>query len=227
MRLRTLDDFEEAISAEISWRKLELTTVLFNVGEARSSKIQVSLRAGVALLYAHWEGWVKAVAQLYVEHAFEQQLCYGQLQDCFLGLALKARLTRVQEARTSHVHRDFAEFLMSGGLGERAKLSGRAIRTKGNLSSTVLRDIVERIGVSFQPYELLGPLIDRRLLEARNTIAHGEHLELDTVAYKDLHHKIVLMLNTFTDDVLAAARRRAYARSGNPPEHSTLVADGT
>ena len=73
-----------------------------------------------------------------------------------------------------------------------------------------MRDITARLGVPFAPYELMSTLIDERLVAARNSIAHGEYMELDEDKYEELHVKVVQMLNRFTQDVLSGAQKRDY-----------------
>lgn len=216
MRTRTVTEFEDAVDAETAWRKRELTTILFNVRQSRDSKVQVSLRAGIALLYAHWEGWIKAVGQLYLAHVDQQGLRYSELSAEFLAGSLKSRVNDVIEANAQTVHLQFATFLQEGGLEEKARFGSGLIRTEANLSSKVLRDIAGRLGVSYSAYELLATLIDERLVGARNKIAHGEFLEVDAARYEELHQKVVEMLATFTADVRNAAATRAYTirRSG-------------
>lgn len=211
MKLRTLSEFEDAVARETAWRRRELTTLRFNVRDARTSKQQVSLRAGLAMLYAHWEGWIKAIGQIYVEYVNQQGLTYSAMSPPFLGNALKTQLAGVEEANAAAVHTQFAEFVLTGGLEKKARLSSKLVRTESNLSSKVLQDITARLGIPFYPYELLAPLIDERLVGARNTIAHGEFLELDEDQYEELHDKVLQMLNKFTTDVLVAARTRAFA----------------
>jgi hypothetical protein len=212
VKLRSLTEFEDAVDRETAWRKRELTTLLFNVRDARQSKIQVALRGGLAMLYAHWEGWIKAIGEMYVSFVDQQGLKQSQMAAPILGIALKGRIAEVEAANAASLHTEFAEFVLSGGLETKAKLSPKVIQTESNLSSRVLLDITTRLGVPFAPYELLAALIDERLVGARNSIAHGEYLELDEARYEDLHSKVTQMLDAFTTDVLVAARSRSYLR---------------
>lgn len=210
MKLRTLASFEDAVYRETAWRRRELTTLLFNVRDSRSSKQQVVLRGGLAMLYAHWEGWIKALGELYIQYVDQQGLKHSELAAPFLGIALKKRLIEAAGANVARVHTEFAEFMIAGGLETRARLNSSAIRTESNLSSKVLLDITTRLGVPFSPYELLSTLIDERLVAARNSVAHGEYLELDEDKYQELHEKVLEMLNRFTNDILAGAAARLY-----------------
>ena len=41
-------------------------------------------RAGVALLYAHWEGFTKEACQAYLEFVVKRKLKYGEMSDAFI-----------------------------------------------------------------------------------------------------------------------------------------------
>jgi hypothetical protein len=87
----------------------------------------------VLILYAHWEGWVKSVAQLYIRYVNTQSPTYAQLSAAFLGNALKVEISSIEQASTPAIHNEFASFLTEG--------------SQSNLSSKVLSGVVERLGL--------------------------------------------------------------------------------
>jgi hypothetical protein len=210
VKLRSLSELEQAVDRETAWRKRELTNILFLAREARSSKAPTALRAGVALLYAHWEGWIKNIATFYIEYVAQQRLTYEQLSTPFFAVALKRKITELGEAATVASHIDFAVFLRND-LSGAARLSTQgAVITEANLSSSLLRDIVRRLGLDYRPYELQANLIDRGLLYRRNNIAHGEYLEVDIAEFELLHSEITDLLRRFAREALNHAATRSY-----------------
>ena len=210
MKLRSLSELEQAVDRETAWRKRELTTILFQAREARSSKAPTTLRAGVALLYAHWEGWIKNIATFYIEYVAQQRLTYDELSTPLLAIALKRKMTELGEAKTVGPHIDFAVFLRNE-LSDTAHLNAQgAVITEANLSSALLRDIVRRLGLDYRPYELQANLIDRGLLYRRNHIAHGECLEVDIAEFELLHSEITDLLARFANEALNHATMRCY-----------------
>ncbi|HET6509575.1 MAG TPA: MAE_28990/MAE_18760 family HEPN-like nuclease [Baekduia sp.] len=214
MKLRSLQEFEDAIDRETAWRKRELSTVLSQARAARTPLQPTALRSGVALLYAHWEGWIKRVAEMYIDFVGQQRLAHDQLSAPFLALALKVRISDLIEAKSVGLHVAFAEFLQAD-LSTRARLVGQGhVRTESNLSSAVLRDIVDRLGLDYQPYELQKQLIDQRMVETRNHVAHGEYLDVSLADFETLHDEVSRMLRVFTADVLNHAALKNYRAPG-------------
>lgn len=209
MKLRTLERFEDEISRETAWRRKELTTLRHQATASREHARPMIIRAGTALLYAHWEGFVKTTSQLYVEYVRQKKLKYAQLSTPMLGLALKSRMDGLVEAKAAAVHVEFARVVRED-LEDRAPLRPNLVDTGSNLSSKRFRDIVTRLGLSYNPYELKQHLIDVRLVDARNGIAHGQALLIGQTEFLDLHERVAAMLWEFRDDILEAARSSTY-----------------
>lgn len=209
-KIRSVEALDDAISAEIAWRKQELTTALKVIKQSTGNTRTANVRSGVLLLYAHWEGWVKGVAQLYIRYVNTMRYPYELLSEAFLGNALKTQITTIDAATAPLVHNEFASFIRSG-LSRRAVLSEGLIRTESNLSSTVFFDILDRLGLERRArYSLRANMIDQELVHRRNTIAHGQHLELELDDFQVLRSDTMELLELFTDDVRNAASTGAH-----------------
>jgi len=212
-KIRSVDELDGLIDHETVWRKVELSTSLKLIQQASGPAQVASIRAGVLVLYAHWEGWIKAISQLYVRYVNTQKFSYDSLSEAFLGNALKTKLTALADASAAHVHTDFASLIVNR-LGERATVSENLVRTESNLSSKVLLDIVDRLGLEkHSEYTLRANLIDRELVGRRNSIAHGEFLELKPEEFRVLRTTILELLELFTDDVRKAASNGTHLRA--------------
>lgn len=215
-KVRTVEQLDDAISAEIAWRKQELSTALKLVQQTSGPTQKANLRAGVVILYAHWEGWVKAVAQLYIRYVNTRAFHYDQLSTAFLGTALKTRMAAIHEATAPEVHNSFALFIQED-LSARAKLSEELVRTESNLSSSVFLAVIDRLGLEKRDkYTLRAQLIDHDLVHQRNTIAHGEYLELTVDDFKTLRADVLDLLELFTDDVRNAASTGRHLAKPSP-----------
>lgn len=224
-KIRTVEALDEAIDSEIYWRKQELTTTLQLVKQSRGPAQRANLRAGVVILYAHWEGWVKNVAQFYIRYVNSRAYSYDQLSAAFLGTALKSKINSAQDASKSLPHTTFAKFIQTE-LSSRAALSTDLVRTESNLSSVVFNDIVDRLGLPKRDlYASREKMIDVELVGRRNTIAHGEYLNLGPDDFEALRDGTLTLLSLFTDDVRNAASTDNHLApkpklGSNPLRHS-------
>jgi hypothetical protein len=215
-KIRTIEDLDQAIDAEIAWRKQELTTALRLAQQSSGPSQKANLRSGVLILYAHWEGWVKTVAQLYIRYVNTQSIPYESLSEAFLGNALKVKMTAIDESNTPSVHTRFASFIRTE-LSSGATLSEGLVRTESNLSSSVLFDVLERLGLERRAqYSLRAKMIDTELVHRRNTIAHGQYLDLTLDEFRTLRADIMMLLELFTDDVRNAASTGSYLATPVP-----------
>lgn len=204
-KIRSVEALDQAIDAEIAWRKQELTTALKLIQQSSGTAQRANVRSGVLILYAHWEGWVKAVARLYIRYVNTKSLPYERLSEAFLGNALKTKMTEIEAATKPLKHNEFAAFLRTD-LSKGAALSEELIRTDSNLRSAVFFDILARLGLEQRSqFTLRANLIDTELVDRRNSIAHGEYLDLKLDEYKTLRDAVLGLLELFTDDVRNAA----------------------
>ena len=78
-----------------------------------------ALRAGIALLYAHWEGFIKNAAEHYLQYVALKKLTYQELNCGFVALAMKQRLDECVVTNKSTVYTEVVKFFLEG-LSERA-----------------------------------------------------------------------------------------------------------
>lgn len=78
MKIRTLNDLQDMIDAEMAWRKKELYALKSNIQSSRAFAKETALRSGIALLYAHWEGAIKNIAYYYLIFVSYQKIPYNR-----------------------------------------------------------------------------------------------------------------------------------------------------
>lgn len=210
-KIRTLSQLSDKLSEEISWRKKELIYIKTLIDKNSSKTVQATLiRSGTAILYAHWEGFIKNSATSYVEFVARQNLNYSELAPNFLALAIKKKLGEAKDTYKAVVFTQVVNFLLTGLESKCSIQWDDAIKTQSNLNSDVLRNITCILGIDYALYETKEKIIDETLLRSRNEIAHGQYLLIEFEQYIELHHEIISLMDLFKDQIENAAVSKSY-----------------
>lgn len=215
MKIRTLEELQDAIDKEMAWRKRELTAVKANISGARNFAKETALRSGVTLLYAHWEGAVKNIAYYYLSYVSSLKLPYEKLTFNFFAISLRSEVDKFSTtSKASQQTKIVCDIL--GRVQEQSSIPTEGvIRTNSNLNSDLFKEILHTVGFEVTEYESYFKLIDEVLLNMRNKIAHGEQLtaiSLDEERYVEIHDKIFMLINRFSDELSNAAILKKYLK---------------
>ncbi len=212
MRIRSLGQLDEYLDTELSRRKRELTTLKFTLDNRRQHEKELLIRAGICILYAHWEGFIKSAATAYVSFVETRGLKYRDLAANFVALGLRGEIEQAGVSHSRRIQTALTARLMSG-LGDRASFDvEHAVDTRSNLNSESLSEIVSVLGISDADYLLDRQRIDQKLVKKRNGIAHGEFIQVDADEYTELHDLVLRLVEKFRIDVGNAAATEDYRR---------------
>lgn len=218
MKIKNLNDLEEKIDNELAWRKKELTSIRVDVESSEikeKSEQSRAIRSGIAMLYAHWEGVIKSIAEFYLIYVSGLNLKYGELKNNFLAIAIKNSLNEFEDTKKATIHNKLIDNVYSKK-NEISQIPYKnIIKTDSNLKMDIFKEIAATIGIDYNPYMLKKMLIDQRLLGNRNKIAHGERLEtLDGISnptdYIELHKTIIELIDKFAQNIKDAALKEDY-----------------
>jgi hypothetical protein len=214
MTIRTVEELSDFLADELAWRKKELADLkaLAENNTNKESRRNALLRCGVTMLYAHWEGFIKASGGAYLQFVSMQRLTYKELSSNFVAVGIRQLLQSASISKKSRDHNALVNFFVTR-MSERSALPYKnVIDTESNLSSKVFRDVVEKLGLDYSSYETREKLIDEKLLESRNTIAHGSYLATDLDGYVDLQDEVLGMMELFRNQIENSAITKSYRR---------------
>ena len=217
-KINTIDKLHSKIDKELSWRKVELSEIFFDL-QAQSDKPdntkQRFIKYGIVLLYSHWEGAVKTIAEYYLNYVSCQRLNYKELKRNFLMLGVRDLIevsgsTQKSTKRTELISTIFSKQDQQSNIPVKNVISANS-----NLNFEILEEIFATIGISLTPFNTYSTWIDSKLLQNRNYIAHGENFNrLDGVVtiedYSELHDKIVRAIDLFAEMIKDAAQNEEY-----------------
>lgn len=209
-KIRTLADLQDALDKALAWRLKEIAYVKSNAKSLKSFAQAALLRAGVPLIYAHWEGFVKGASEAYLEYVANKHLRYEELASCFVVFAAKRHVANLAQSNRATVNIGAVDFFRnSTGKQANISLSG-AVNTEANLSSVVFENIATSLGVPMDQYVAYANLLDKSLLERRNKIAHGEYLDIDAAAFENLADEVLGLLRMYKTDIENMASMNAF-----------------
>jgi MAE_28990/MAE_18760-like HEPN len=215
MKIRTLEHLNQRLTDDLIWRKKEIAD-LNNLIDTRSfsmSKQNMLLRSGITILYAHWEGYIKTVANSYLEFVVRQKLTYDELAINFVAIAMKTKLKEATETNKATIFTEVTKFLLTQTSNRSSIPYEDIITTGSNLSSSILHEISCILGLDYSFYGTREIIIDEQLLKRRNAIAHGEYLLLDRNEYRDLQRQILEMMEYFRNQVENSSAQKLYLRN--------------
>ncbi|WP_371810419.1 MAE_28990/MAE_18760 family HEPN-like nuclease [Ruegeria sp. HKCCD8929] len=211
-KVRTLSEMQAALDQEMAWRIKEIG--VFKVGAGKNGpQRKPYIRAGIALLYAHWEGFIKTSSEIYLSYVESRALRYRDLKSCFVVFGLKGKINTLVESRKSLPNIEAMEFIFSK-LDETATLQiGSAVNTESNLTSKVFNNIAGSLDIDTSPYETKFHLIDSSLVDRRNKVAHGEFLDIQGREFSSLVDDILSIMRLYKTDIENAASLESYKRA--------------
>jgi MAE_28990/MAE_18760-like HEPN len=209
-KLRTLEELESVLSADLRKRKQELTHVRGTIVRNQNVAQRSLIRAGVMLLYSHWEGYVKLSARAYINFVSHQSVPPGRLKSNFLAIAVRQHLRDCGVVRPSK-HNAVVELLRAPP-DQVTQMPEDSVDTKDNLRGDAFREIMALLGIEFAKYAAKENFISYTLCDQRNEIAHGSHRAVAAADYDEMHNDVLWLIDSFRDDIMNAAATLAYKR---------------
>lgn len=206
---RNPEELTDYLDSELSWRKRELAAINRQLYGTVGHVQVMMIRSGVCLLYAHWEGFIRAAAGRYLEYVANRRLKYRDLERNFLVSDLLRQVRRIAKQRDVDLARD----LIDKVLDDERRFTLRSVEpidTRSNLNSKVFMDLLSLVGIDQSKYRTKEKLLNSRLVHNRNTVAHGEWSAMESADYIDLHDTIVELMDQFRDDIEHAASTESY-----------------
>lgn len=216
MASRTIGEVEDALDDALSWRRVELQALGAAIAEAERSSpgsplARALARSGVAMLYAHWEGFVKESCQCYVDFVARRRLRLDELNEDLVRTVLQSLSRRAAGGDESSIAA-LVEAVTRPTVARARFQKGGIVDTKSNLRYAVLAEIMTAIGFPVSSFATRDKLIDRTLCDGRNGIAHGRSMYPAPGSFAVLHAEVMEMMEEIRDLILAAVRQGSYRR---------------
>lgn len=218
--MQRLDDLQDAIQRDLVWRKRELSELRALATHSDESAEHV-FRASLVMLCAHWEGFLKKSAKLYLEHVFSQDVKLKELQPHIVAVAYFDGVMGAATAKfpgSEEQHIKLAKRILAT-FDEKVAAPGWSVDTEGNPGSEVLARILKSVGIDAQlgmdeaNWATTKVFINEQLVRDRHYIAHGEGKPIGKDVLLERIQRLLELLDTISGQVLNAAEGRTYKAS--------------
>ena len=220
MAISTVEGLQEALERELAWRKKEISGL--RVSAMRSDAARSYLfRAGLILLCAHWEGFLRRSVELYRDHVFSQGLAVRNLSPVFVAVAYYGDVRRAAEATypgSREHHLRLAARILEG-IDVACSRPTWEVRTEANPGTDVLTRLLSSVGLDpslgldTATWSATRVFIDEKVVRDRNLVAHGEGFRLDRDEFLERASRMTELIDKLCANVMDAAERRAYHAS--------------
>ncbi|SBT09855.1 conserved hypothetical protein [Candidatus Accumulibacter aalborgensis] len=207
----TAEQCLDAIQSDSAWRKKEISSFKQRVAGSDGEARAIMMRAGILILYAHWEGFVKFSSETYITHINERIARFNApLNEHYQTLRMWRCIQRKGDYPHSKTPVGFLDVMQAWKSRPDKKLSDDMIDAESNLNSIVLRKILRIIDIPFGDFESKQNLIDEKLLGRRNPIAHGEKMVINFDEYNEADREVRMLLETFQQKIEGCIQNSSF-----------------
>lgn len=220
MAVQRIEDLQRGLDRELAWRKKEISGLRLSAMKSDSERHYL-FRAGLVLLCAHWEGFLKRGASLYLDHVFSQGLRIADLTPLMVAVAFFDDVKNASGAsfpNSERHHISLARRILQG-LDEVCVRPGWNISTGGNPGSELLEKILESIGVDPRlgmdgaAWGATVVFIDEQILRDRHHVAHGMSFRLSRNEFLDRAERLSSLLDALHSTIMSSAVSRSYRKA--------------
>jgi hypothetical protein len=197
-KIRTIDEFADSLTSDFNWRVREISDFKASIRLVGTQQRSVLLRAGVPLVYAHWEGHVAHVTRNYTSYVMSKRLLYSKLKLSFSLHAVSRKFDQMYGKRLSLSEKvDFLEDVQRISTIRFSTTDGEVFKTKSNLNSEVLTELCRATNIDISSFVPHFDFIDKILVGRRNHIAHGQDISLTMVEFEDLTTRTIDLMRSY------------------------------
>lgn len=206
--------FVKEIMHDLAWREAELAIMRKQLIQTvvNSSQEQTLLRANVALLYAHYEGFCKFCISVYIDALKKRRLKRNQFKWKIAAHSMKKFFLELK--KNERQDEFFTQFMdqLNEELNETADFEN--IGETSNLWPDLLLSWLTRLDLKYSNVVEQTHFL-HELVDSRNKIAHGQRLTISTrLAFDSYSKAATLAMHEVAIGVAEALENQSYQRFG-------------
>ncbi len=210
MKVRSINELQDNLDQEIQWRKKEIIDYKFIIEKNRKSTLIIPLiRGGIALSYAHWEGFIKMTSSFFVSFISTKKIPLDKMKLNFTALAYQKRLNKgngIEECM------QLIEDIIKNNQKPCKIYDKDVIDTKSNLKYYVLKDILISLGLEQSHFASKENFIDKKLVDPRNDIAHGTYRDIVYADFEIVYDNVIPLMEYYKSLIANSAAQESYKK---------------
>ncbi|WP_297982319.1 MAE_28990/MAE_18760 family HEPN-like nuclease [uncultured Chryseobacterium sp.] len=211
-RFKSLKDLQDAVDLDFVTRRNELTLFKKLVERNKTNEHgRVYAKNLISVLYSHWEGFIKYSSECLIKFISHLDLKNNEIN---IGLFAISELEKLKEYQESNVALKI--LALKNILLNQDKKSfipyDYSIATYYNLRTEVLVEICNILGIDEKNYETKVGIIDEKLANNRNDIAHGRLVRITADESLEIFDLVFPLLENFKTDILNRALLLHYLK---------------
>lgn len=223
MKIRTIEELEDKLEQDIAWRKKEILSLKLMI-ESDDVNRKILLRAGIALLCAHFEGFIKCASNYYIVYISNKKFKCDDIIYPLLAIKYENDFENCAKTNKYSIHGSLlrkVEDMKGETFYLKYKDNEPIISTESNPSSNVLNEILLTIGIDSDIFYTKKQYIDYSLLKNRHKIVHGDKADLDYEDFNALFEIVMDLLDEYKDLIVQSAEKEIFLKDKHGVEYVT------
>lgn len=195
---RTLTELQENLTKDWQIRRNELSLLKDEFDKCDFEKKNLFAKTLIMLLYAHWEGFIKYSSECFLQYIHHLNLKFNDLD---YGLFTICNLEIIKNYIESNVTLKIEALKTIFDCQEITATIpyNYSIATYSKLNSETLNEICLIVGIDSTNFLMKKPIIDKRLVDLRNSVSHGNLVRVEIDELKGTYEAILNMLSEFSN----------------------------
>lgn len=214
IKIKDVEQLEGILMGDLAWRKKEMLSLKLLIENDKVNE-PILLRAGMALLCAHFEGFIKKASNCYIGYVAEQKLKYKELRSSFAAIKMDKEFESCAKSDKNSVHSKLLNKyndISDSKFQEKYDLDNPYISTHSNPKVDELREIMSILGIESDIFETKANYIDSSLLANRHKVVHGDKTEFDKNDFLSTFGIIMQLMEDYGKLIIESIEAQKYLK---------------
>jgi hypothetical protein len=206
--------FSLLVTEDYTWRVREISDLKQVIRLSGESYGSVARKAALALVYAHWEGYVLFVASAYLGYIAMRKLKFATLMPSLQAVRLTGHIQQWQNQRdTIGLRLSIIETIKAMEQDQFRKVPDGAVSTGGNVNFDRFSDICRVMMIDATKSVLDREFLDNEVVGVRNRIAHGDFIVISNECLLKVSDYVLDLMRTFRTDIENCVIAKKYSKA--------------